>query len=269
MMLSSSNRQAGEMISSGEGLVGMDLSQSAPTMDVRVLLACTDQVLMHQLVSSFEDRRIDTVVTGTLPGFRDALPGEYDAVVIDAALASHDAFELCRQAAMLTRAPLLVLTRQDDPIERMFALEIGADYVACRTGPPAELVAQIRAAARRQDRLRPGVRTWSLGQWRFDPAKRSLTGPNGVTHWLTSNNSRLLDALVCAAGECLSRNDIAARMSERGEEDAHNADWGVRIYRLRKAIERIDPKAEIIVTHHRRGYLVRTSPDGVLRSQAR
>ena len=221
-----------------------------------VIFVTTDRPLRSELRSAFEDRRIGfQSVDGPL-ALQDRLAQlAFDAIIIDGALTSFDAFDLCRQAAGRSRAPLILLTRHEDSVERMLALELGADYVAWRSAPSAELIAQVRSALRRSSRLSSGTTVWRFAEWCFEVERRKLTAPDGSVGWLSLNNARLLSAFLEDAGQCLTRREIATRMAAKGEPNALLSDWGVRVHRLRQALHKLQPDSELLVTMNGKGYL--------------
>ena len=74
----------------------------------------------------------------------------YDLVVLDLGLPDIDGFEVCRQyRARGGRAPLLVLTARDALSDRVRGLDAGADDYLTKPFAVEELLARLRALARR------------------------------------------------------------------------------------------------------------------------
>ena len=75
---------------------------------------------------------------------------DYDAIVLDVMLPGVDGFETCRQIrAKGVRAPVLMLTARDSVEDRVAGLDSGADDYLVKPFAFAELLARLRALARR------------------------------------------------------------------------------------------------------------------------
>src|SRR5881628_3273236 len=99
---------------------------------------------------------------------------EYDAIVLDVMLPGWDGFETCRRlrsAGVWT--PVLMLTARDGVEDRVAGLDSGADDYLVKPFAFAELLARLRAVARRGGVERPAVLL--VGDLRLDPATREVT----------------------------------------------------------------------------------------------
>src|ERR1700712_2096124 len=97
----------------------------------------------------------------------------YDAIVMDVMLPGIDGFETCRrlrEAGVVT--PILVLTARDSLPDRIAGLDGGADDYVAKPVEISELLARLRALARRGDVRRPA--TPAVGTLRIDPAGRRV-----------------------------------------------------------------------------------------------
>jgi two-component system OmpR family response regulator len=75
---------------------------------------------------------------------------DYDVIVLDVMLPGIDGFETCRRLrADAVRAPVLMLTARDAVEDRVAGLDTGADDYLTKPFSFAELLARIRALARR------------------------------------------------------------------------------------------------------------------------
>src|ERR687884_271274 len=95
----------------------------------------------------------------------------YDAVVLDVMLPGIDGFEACRR---LRRdgvwTPVLMLTARDAVDDRVAGLDNGADDYLVKPFAFPELLARLRALARRGEAERPAV--LEVDDLRLDPAAR-------------------------------------------------------------------------------------------------
>ena len=223
---------------------------------VSCLLILSDPVLRSVLEDALGDRSVGaTIVAGSQ--VQNALTRQaFDVILLDAALEDVDALDLCRELAGLTDTSVILMTRRDDTSERT-AIEIGAHDAVWR-GSPREIAARARAARRREDKTRPAGAGGSLlfSGWALDIGTRKLISPTGAMGWLKDCDARLLIAILENAGRCLSRKAVAALMDDRGERDPYAVDWGVRFYRLRKALAAIEPSSNLIQNVRSRGYVI-------------
>ena len=105
---------------------------------------------------------------------------DYDAIVLDVMLPGVDGFEVCRRLREAGRwAPVLMLTARDAVEDRVSGLDAGADDYLTKPFSFAELLARLRALARRPAVERPAV--IAVGDLRLDPATRSETASRAVS----------------------------------------------------------------------------------------
>src|SRR6184192_1447560 len=121
-----------------------------------------------------EGMAVDVETTGT-DGLTRAQATEYDAIVLDVMLPGIDGFDVCRRLRGAgVWAPVLMLTARDSVDDRVAGLDSGADDYLVKPFAFAELLARLRALARRGDSgRRPAV--LAVGDLRLDPATREVT----------------------------------------------------------------------------------------------
>ncbi|MBI5105818.1 MAG: response regulator transcription factor [Solirubrobacterales bacterium] len=135
---------------------------------------------------------------------------DYDVVVLDRDLPGTHGDDVCRalneeqpetKVLMLTAA-----TGVDDVVE---GLSLGADDYLAKPFRFAELVARVRALARRNGAARPPVLTW--GDVELDPARRSATRA-GVPLKLSPKELGVLEALLAAQGAVVSPEELLSKV---------------------------------------------------------
>src|SRR2546430_2396645 len=128
---------------------------------------------------------------------------EYDAIVLDVMLPDVDGFEVCRRLRNAgVWSPVLMLTARDSVDDRVHGLDSGADDYLVKPFAFAELLARLRALARRGDSGRPTV--LAVGDLRLDPATREVT--RGATRIsLSAKEFALLETFMRRPGDVLSR----------------------------------------------------------------
>lgn len=72
-----------------------------------------------------------------------------DFVVLDIGLPDFDGFEVCRRIRKTSPVPILFLTSRTEEIDRVVGLELGGDDYLAKPFSSRELVARIKAIARR------------------------------------------------------------------------------------------------------------------------
>ena len=128
---------------------------------------------------------------------------DYDAIVLDVMLPGVSGFETCRRLREAgVWAPVLMLTARDAVEDRVAGLDNGADDYLVKPFAFAELLARLRALARRGDAERPSV--LSVGDLTLDPATRGVRrGESDVA--LSAKEFALLETFMRRPGEVLSR----------------------------------------------------------------
>lgn len=158
--------------------------------------------------------------------------GVAEVVVLDIGLPGMDGFEVVRRLrARGSAVPVLLLTARDAIEDRVRGLEQGADDYLVKPFATAELVARVRALARRNTQ-RPAA--LSLGQLSLDlDAKRARVGDKLVE--LSVREWAVLEYLLQHASRVVSKQQIIDAILPWGEELTLNA-VEVYISRLRLKI---------------------------------
>jgi two-component system OmpR family response regulator len=181
---------------------------------------------------------------------------EYDAVVLDVMLPGIDGFEACaRLRADGVTAPVLLLTARDGVEDRIAGLDGGADDYLVKPFAFGELLARLRALARRGPVSRPPV--LSVGDLRLDPATRQVWRGDSEIE-LTAREFAMLDAFMRRPGEALSRFDLLEAAWEGSYENRSNV-IDVYVGYLRQKVDRPFGAASIETV---RGHGYRLRADG-------
>jgi two-component system OmpR family response regulator len=178
--------------------------------------------------------RADVATTG-----EDALwmagATDYGAIVLDVMLPGIDGFETCRRLrADGIWSPVLMLTARDAIGDRIAGLDGGADDYLVKPFAFDELLARLRALARRTPAERPPV--IEVGELRLDPAAR-LVWRGETQIELTPTEFALLEALMRRPGEVLSRLELLEHAWDFGYENRSNV-IDVYVRYLREKIDR-------------------------------
>ena len=115
---------------------------------------------------------VDVVGTGD-DAIDSATSGQYDVILLDVRLPDVDGFQVCRRLrAERVWTPILMLTARTAVVDRIAGLDSGADDYLGKPFAFEELLARMRALARRGPVARPTVIT--VGDLRLDPAARRV-----------------------------------------------------------------------------------------------
>ncbi len=159
----------------------------------------------------------------------------YDAIVLDLLLPGLDGLSVLeRLRAEGVRAPILILTARDGVPDRVRGLDAGADDYLTKPFSFAELLARLRALARR-GQVEPSTELVA-GGLRLDPAtRRVFRGEREIA--LTAKELAVLEVLMRRPGRVLSRFEILEHAWEGAYENRSNVvDAYIRL--LRRKIDR-------------------------------
>jgi two-component system OmpR family response regulator len=159
----------------------------------------------------------------------------YDAIVLDVMLPGIDGFETCRKLREDgIWSPVIMLTARDSVEDRVAGLDGGADDYLAKPFSFAELLARLRALARRGPVERPAV--LEVGDLRLDPASRRVwRGDREVN--LSAKEFQLLETFMRHPGEVLSRYQLLEHAWDYDYENRSNI-VDVYVRYLRDKIDR-------------------------------
>jgi two-component system OmpR family response regulator len=160
---------------------------------------------------------------------------EYDAIVLDLMLPGVGGIEVCRRLrADGVWSPVLMLTARDAVEDRVHGLDAGADDYLTKPFAFAELLARLRALARRSAAERPAV--LSVGDLRLDPATRQVwRGETEIE--LSPKEFALLETFMRRPGRVLSRYELLEHAWDYEYEHRSNV-TDVYVRYLREKVDR-------------------------------
>jgi len=211
------------------------------TDGIRVLYVEDDERLARLTMEYLVTHGLDVhlVPRGDL-AVADVMRIRPDVVLLDVMLPGADGFEVCRQLRARTDVPIIMVTARLEESERVRGLEGGADDYVTKPFQSRELLARIRAQARRSrgevgprpDRLRVGALV-------IEPSSMSVT-VRGEPVVLTANEFALVHALAQRPGRVLDREQLLQLLHGTPDE-AFDRSIDVVVSRVRAKIE-LDPK---------------------------
>jgi DNA-binding response OmpR family regulator len=176
-----------------------------------------------------------------------------DLVVLDVSMPPPDGFEVCRRIREISQVPILMLTVRDGTLDKVRALDLGADDYLTKPFDHLELLARLRALLRRANRppVTPGPCT-VVGDLSLNHATHEVR-VRGEMIRLTSTECRLLEELVRHAGTVLPHRHLLEQVWGPGYVgDTHYLKVFVR--RLRRKLGDDSSRPRYIQTEWGIGY---------------
>ena len=186
-----------------------------------------------------------------------------DLVILDLGLPDLDGVEVIEGLRGWTKAPIIVLSGRADSVDKVEALDAGADDYVTKPFGVEELLARMRAAVRRTGTPEdlPRIR---LGDLVVDLAAKRVTrggkGDPGEDIRLTPTEWHLLEVLLRNPGKLLSRNQLLTEVWGPGYADATG---NLRLYmaQLRRKLEPDPARPRWLITEPGMGYRYQPSPE--------
>ncbi len=230
----------------------------------RILVVDDEPQILRALRINLRVRQYDvhTAATGA-EALEQAAKHPPDLVILDLGLPDLDGVEVIQGLRGWTTAPIIVLSGRADSIDKVEALDAGADDYVTKPFGMEELLARMRAVSRRAvaDGDEPRVR---LGDLVVDlAAKRVISEQNGAVGAdvrLTPTEWHLLEVLLRHPGKLLSQQQLLAEVWGPGYADATG---NLRLYmaQLRRKLEPDPARPRWLLTEPGMGYRFQPGPD--------
>ena len=160
---------------------------------------------------------------------------QYDAIILDVMLPGISGFETCKRLrGGGIWSPVLMLTARDGVGDRVAGLDGGADDYLTKPFSFAELLARLRALARRGSLERPSV--LAVGDLRLDPATRQVWREQTEIA-LSAKEFAILETFMRRPGEVLSRYQLLEHAWDYEYENRSNV-VDVYVRYLREKVDR-------------------------------
>lgn len=175
-----------------------------------------------------------------------------DAVVLDLGLPDMDGKEVIQRLRQFSKVPVIVLSARDREVEKIEALDLGADDFVNKPFGVGELMARIRAALRQREPETHFDAVLRVGPVEIDRPRHRVTR-DGVEVKLTPKEFDLLVYLARHSGKVLTHRQILGAVWG----PAHLSDTQyLRVYvgQLRQRLEAEPTAPTLILTEAGIGY---------------
>jgi DNA-binding response OmpR family regulator len=215
-----------------------------------------DDVRLARLTARYLENhgtRVTLAANGT-EGLAEVARHTPDVILLDLMLPGIDGIEVCRQLRLNTDAPIIMVTARGDEADRVLGLEGGADDYISKPFSSRELLARIRAQARRARGLTGPTRELRVGKLVMNPHSMNAA-LDGSPLGLTTYEFKLLQALAERAGRVLGREQLVDLV--RGSPDeAFDRSIDVHISHLRAKLNDDSRNPRLLKTVRGVGYML-------------
>ena len=222
---------------------------------IRVLVADDEAAILRFLKPALEAQNYEVITaSGVAESIRSIANDAPQIVLLDLGLSDGDGKDVIRQVRNWSDLPIIVLSARDREIEKIEALDLGADDFVNKPFGVGELLARMRTALRhRMERIAeaPLLRTADL---EIDNVRRRVTR-GGTEVKLTPKEFELLFFLARHAGKVVTHKHILTAVWG----PAHSTDTQyLRVYigQLRHKVEKDPADPQVIVTEPGVGYRI-------------
>lgn len=185
-------------------------------------------------------------------------PEAFDALIVDVLLPGRNGIALCRDVRRAgVKTPILLLTALDATQDKVAGLDAGADDYLTKPFPFEELLARLRALARRPPDYDPagGAAQLTVDDLVIDlPRHEVYRGSRPIP--LTAREFTLLEYLARNVNRVLSRGQLMTHIWPDGTDAGSNV-LDTYIHYLRDKVD-LDAKHKLIHTVRGVGYTMRT-----------
>jgi two-component system, OmpR family, KDP operon response regulator KdpE len=203
------------------------------------------------------DYEVHTAATGA-QALQQASQHPPDLVILDLGLPDLDGVEVIEGLRGWTSAPIIVLSGRADAVDKVEALDAGADDYVTKPFGMEELLARMRAVTRRAigDGDEPRFR---IGDLVVDLAARRVIPPDGADIRLTPTEWHLLEVLLRHPGKLLGQQYLLNEVWGPGYADATG---NLRLYmaQLRRKLEPDPSRPRWLITEPGMGYRFQPDP---------
>ncbi len=231
--------------------------------DTRILVVEDDPDVARSLTQGLEREGYQVLREDTGEGaVRRARESNPHLLLLDVRLPDISGFEVCRRIREQgLRMPVIILTVQDDEVDKVVGLEVGADDYLTKPYHLRELLARVRAQLRRAYGSLATIDGDILyvSDLVVDRGRAAVTR-DGKEIMLTPTEFRLLVHFARHPGRVFDRAQLLEAVWGYPADLCEENTVKVHVRRLREKIERDPASPELIVTVRGLGYKLSSRP---------
>ena len=221
----------------------------------RVLIVDDEPAILRFLKPALEASGYEIATAGTVADATKRIAADVpDIVVLDLGLPDGDGKDVIRRVREWSDVPIVVLSAREREVEKIEALDLGADDFVNKPFGVGELLARMRTALRHRMRRKAETPLLKVGDLEVD-SLRHRASRAGAEIKLTPKEFELLSFLARHAGKVLTHRQILTAVWG----PAHTEDTQyLRVYigQLRQKFEENPEDPRLIVTESGIGYRI-------------
>jgi len=225
------------------------------TAKTRVLVVDDEAAILRFLKPALEANGYEMTSAGTVAEALKRVAAEApDIVLLDLGLPDGDGKDVIRRAREWSDLPIIVLSAREREVEKIEALDLGADDYVNKPFNVGELMARMRTALRHRMQRNAEVPVVRVGGIEIDAIRHRVTR-SGADIKLTPKEFELLSFLARHAGRVVTHRQILTAVWG----PAHTEDTQyLRVYvgQLRQKIEEHPDDPRIVLTEPGIGYRI-------------
>lgn len=189
-----------------------------------ILIVEDDAAVAATMTAALRRDGWTTVIANTLAEGRLRLKQDNPRIaLVDLGLPDGNGIAFVRECAGLPGLGIIVASGRGEEVDRVVGLEVGADDYLTKPFSPREMVARVRALARRLEQVTPGAdaanlgapQAWSFGGLQMEPARQRVRDKDGMETRLTGGEAGLLQLLLTEIDHVADRETISERVLGR------------------------------------------------------
>ena len=186
-------------------------------------------------------------------GLIEASTHKPDLVIIDLGLPDRDGLTVIQGIRAWSPMPIIVLSARSDEIDKVTALDQGADDYVTKPFAPREFMARMQVALRRAARAGVPDAIVNIGPWRIDLKARLARDADGQLLHLTPIEFRLLEVLAQHIGFVVTHRTLLQQVWGPGRAEQTQY---LRVYmkQLRSKLEPDPARPRWLLTETGVGY---------------